>query len=63
MSAFREAVAEWNRRFTTEGYRSAPAPEDLECPKCHQPRQIVLTTIAGTTRAFCSCCSHAWVIE
>lgn len=59
MSAFREAVAEWNRRFKDDGWRSA-SQHDIDCPRCKQPRLVTVTTIHGKTTAACSCCGFGW---
>lgn len=61
MSAWREAVAELNRKFKDDGWRSAPHPE-IPCEKCKQERCIVLSTIHGRTTAACDCCGHHWEI-
>lgn len=60
MSAYREAVAEWNRRFKDDGWRSAGM--DRECPRCQQPRLITVTTIFGRTTGYCNCCAFSWEI-
>ncbi len=58
MGNFDEAVKEWNARFA-DGWRSAPE-HDVECPKCEQPRMVTMTTIHGTTRAYCNICAFMW---
>ena len=58
MSAFRDAVAEWNRRLTDDGWRSMPA--ELQCPQCHESG-VILTTIYGRTTATCPC-GHTWLV-
>jgi hypothetical protein len=58
MSEFLDAVAEWNRRLTDDGYRSAAV--DLPCVKCQQAG-VILTTIYGRTTALCPC-GHTWLV-
>jgi hypothetical protein len=58
VSSFREAVAEWNRRLTEDGWRSSFAPQ-LTCPTCAAVGAM-LSTICGHTHATCTACSHRW---
>ena len=56
MSDWRDAVAAWNARHKTN------EPQE-ECPKCQQPRGIVIEVVGKDTKtAACSCCGFAWVV-
>jgi hypothetical protein len=61
LSAFREAVARWNAKYLTDGWRSGP--DLLHCPKCQADRVVYLSTIYGRTTAGCVVCHHTWVID
>jgi hypothetical protein len=59
-SSWKQAVAEWNRRHTEDGWRSSYAPT-LACVQCGAAG-LMLTTIYGFTRAMCAACEHTWEI-
>lgn len=60
VSSFKEAVEEWNRRHTDDGWRSSYAPQ-MRCLQCPAVGML-LTTIHGTTTAKCSGCGYSWVL-
>jgi transcription elongation factor Elf1 len=58
VSNWKQAVEEWNRRHSEDGWRSSYAPQ-LQCKHCSS-RGLMLTTIYGATTATCGSCEARW---
>ena len=53
------SVAELNRRYQRDGWRSAS--NQRHCPGCGTTRPVLETTIYGKTRFECAHCGHGWI--